>query len=186
MRVILVGPEGDRDRLRWQLEGTRVTVVGEFATVPTRDARASRLTACACRSRRAAISLRSDPLARAARSNPLTPREIEVLELLAEGLPNKAIAARLGISDQTVKFHVASITGKLGAANRTDAVRRAVRRGMLASDDCSGNPARSVRSQSFRLGTPASAAGTTVTSPARCTPRRMASGVGTPMRSSVR
>ena len=61
---------------------------------------------------------------------PLTPREIQVLELLAEGLPNKAIAGRLAISDQTVKFHVASIYGKLGAANRTDAVRRAVRRGL--------------------------------------------------------
>jgi DNA-binding NarL/FixJ family response regulator len=62
---------------------------------------------------------------------PLTPREIEVLELLAEGLPNKAIAGRLRISDQTVKFHVSSISGKLGAANRTDAVRRAVRRGLI-------------------------------------------------------
>ena len=62
---------------------------------------------------------------------PLTPREIEVLELLAEGLPNKAIADRLRISDQTVKFHVSSISGKLGAANRTDAVRRAVRRGLI-------------------------------------------------------
>jgi DNA-binding NarL/FixJ family response regulator len=62
----------------------------------------------------------------------LTPREIEVLELLAEGLPNRAIAERLGISSQTVKFHVASISGKLGAANRTDAVRRAVRRGLIA------------------------------------------------------
>jgi DNA-binding NarL/FixJ family response regulator len=62
---------------------------------------------------------------------PLTTREIEVLELLAEGLPNKAIAERLEISDQTVKFHVASISGKLGAANRTDAVRRAVRRGLI-------------------------------------------------------
>ena len=60
---------------------------------------------------------------------PLTGREVQVLELLAEGLPNKAIAARLGISDQTVKFHVSSISGKLGAKNRTDAVRRAVRRG---------------------------------------------------------
>jgi DNA-binding NarL/FixJ family response regulator len=57
---------------------------------------------------------------------------VQVLELLAEGLPNKAIAARLQISDQTVKFHVASIAGKLGAANRTDAVRRAVRRGLIA------------------------------------------------------
>ena len=62
---------------------------------------------------------------------PLTPREVQVLELLAEGLPNRAIAERLGISDQTVKFHVASISGKLGAANRTDAVRRAVRRGLI-------------------------------------------------------
>ena len=63
--------------------------------------------------------------------DPLTPREIQVLELLAEGLPNKAIAHRLGIGDQTVKFHVSSISGKLGAANRTDAVRRAVRRGLI-------------------------------------------------------
>jgi DNA-binding NarL/FixJ family response regulator len=54
-----------------------------------------------------------------------------VLELLAEGLPNKAIAARLRISDQTVKFHVSSIAGKLGAKNRTDAVRLAVRRGLI-------------------------------------------------------
>ena len=64
---------------------------------------------------------------------PLTPREVQVLELLAEGLPNKAIAARLHISDQTVKFHVSSISGKLGAKNRTDAVRRAVRRGFIAA-----------------------------------------------------
>ena len=63
---------------------------------------------------------------------PLTSREREVLALLAEGLPNKAIATALGISDQTVKFHVAAIIGKLGAANRTDAVRRAVRRGLVA------------------------------------------------------
>jgi DNA-binding NarL/FixJ family response regulator len=62
----------------------------------------------------------------------LTSRETDVLELLAEGLSNKGIAARLGISDQTVKFHVASIGGKLGAANRTDAVRLAVRRGLIA------------------------------------------------------
>ena len=64
-------------------------------------------------------------------SEPLTAREVEVLELLAQGLPNKSIAARLGISDQTVKFHVASICGKLGAANRTDAARRALRQGVI-------------------------------------------------------
>ena len=62
----------------------------------------------------------------------LTAREHEVLALLAEGLPNKAIAHALGISDQTVKFHVAAIIGKLGATNRTDAVRRAIRRGLVA------------------------------------------------------
>ena len=61
----------------------------------------------------------------------LTARELQVLALMAEGLPNKKIAARLGISDQTVKFHVAAIAGKLGATNRTDAVRRAVRNGLI-------------------------------------------------------
>ena len=63
---------------------------------------------------------------------PLTGRELDVLALMAEGLSNKAIASRLGISDQTVKFHVASICGKLGAVNRTDAVRRAIRRGLVS------------------------------------------------------
>ncbi len=67
----------------------------------------------------------------AAMPEALTPREIQVLELLAEGLANKAIAQRLAISDQTVKFHVASICGKLGAVNRTSAVRRAIRRGLV-------------------------------------------------------
>jgi len=62
----------------------------------------------------------------------LTPREMQVLELLAEGLPNKAIARRLDISDQTVKFHVAAICGKLGAANRTDAVRLGITRGLVS------------------------------------------------------
>jgi len=68
----------------------------------------------------------------AAYAEPLTTRENQVLVLLAEGLPNKAIADALGISDQTVKFHVASIAGKLGAVNRTDTVRRAIRRGLIA------------------------------------------------------
>ena len=61
----------------------------------------------------------------------LTQREIEVLTLLADGLPNKAIARRLEISDETVKFHLGSIFGKLGASNRTDAVRQALRRGLV-------------------------------------------------------
>ena len=62
----------------------------------------------------------------------LTPRELQVLEQLAEGLSNKGIAARLGISDQTVKFHVAAIAGKLHATSRTAIVRVAIRRGLIA------------------------------------------------------
>jgi DNA-binding NarL/FixJ family response regulator len=61
----------------------------------------------------------------------LTPRELEVLRLLAEGLPNKAIAARLSISEHTVKFHVNAILGKLGAQSRTEAVARATRLGLV-------------------------------------------------------
>ena len=61
----------------------------------------------------------------------LTPRELEVLKLLAEGLPNKSIADRLGISEHTVKFHVNSILGKLGAQSRTEAVTRATRLGLI-------------------------------------------------------
>jgi len=61
----------------------------------------------------------------------LTPREGEVLAMLAEGLPNKAIASRLGISDHTVKTHLEAIFDKLGASNRAEAVARAVRSGLL-------------------------------------------------------
>lgn len=62
----------------------------------------------------------------------LTPREAEVLQLLAEGLTNKAIAQVLGISDHTIKFHVNAILGKLGAQSRTEAVVRATRLGLLS------------------------------------------------------
>ncbi|HEY6990478.1 MAG TPA: response regulator transcription factor [Bryobacteraceae bacterium] len=61
----------------------------------------------------------------------LTPREIEVLRLMAEGLVNKEIADRLGISEHTAKFHVASILGKLQASSRTDAVARGMRQGLI-------------------------------------------------------
>ena len=64
--------------------------------------------------------------------DPLTERERQVLELLAEGLPNKTIAQRLQISEHTVKFHVGSLLAKLGAASRTEAVAMALRRGLLA------------------------------------------------------
>jgi two-component system, NarL family, response regulator LiaR len=62
---------------------------------------------------------------------PLTEREIEVLNLLAQGMPNKEIAAHLIISERTAKFHVSSIMGKLGATNRTEAVSLAAQRGLI-------------------------------------------------------
>ena len=137
MRLLLVGTPDGRARLRAELDESSFTIAGEFATMA--EARASRVEADAI--------LISAPVGRAftarpssvdespgvdAYEEPLTAREVEVLELLAEGLPNKSIATRLGISDQTVKFHVASICGKLGAANRTQAVRLGVRRGLIA------------------------------------------------------
>jgi DNA-binding NarL/FixJ family response regulator len=134
MRIVLVGSPSDRARLRAGLNGT-IDVVAEFASLEA--ARRSEVEADAIM-----IAEEHHPASGLADHHPgdederfeepLTPREVQVLELLAEGLPNKAIAARLHISDQTVKFHVSSISAKLGAANRTDAVRRAVRRGLIA------------------------------------------------------
>jgi NarL family two-component system response regulator YdfI len=77
------------------------------------------------------------PAARAAsgestEDQPLTGRERQILEMLAEGLSNRAVARRLGISPFTVKFHVASILGKLRAASRTEAVTLGVRRGLIS------------------------------------------------------
>ena len=64
-------------------------------------------------------------------ASPLTPREYDVLRLLAEGLPNKGVASRLEVSEHTVKFHVNSIMGKLNAQSRTEAVTLATRLGLL-------------------------------------------------------
>jgi len=64
-------------------------------------------------------------------AEPLTPRERQVLQMLASGLVNKEIATKLSISEHTVKFHVASILGKLGASTRTEAVSIGIRRGLV-------------------------------------------------------
>ena len=61
----------------------------------------------------------------------LTPRERDVIALLAEGLSNKAIGQRLGISPDTAKFHVSRLIDKLDATGRTDAVAHAARRGII-------------------------------------------------------
>ena len=122
MKVVLVGPPDLRARLRAEMNGS-ATIVGEFASLGS--AQAARLDADAFVM--AAGNGDDEEVFEA-----LTPREIQVLELLAEGRSNKAIGQGLGISDQTVKFHVAAIAGKLGAVNRTDAVRRAIRRGIVS------------------------------------------------------
>ena len=123
MKVVLVGPPAMRARLRAQLNGS-AAIVGEFASLGS--ARAAKPGADAF------VMAAGDADDEEELVEALTSREIQVLELLAEGRSNKAIGQRLGISDQTVKFHVAAITGKLGAVNRTDAVRRALRRGIVA------------------------------------------------------
>ena len=125
MRVLVIGNARQRRELAGGLAGSPPEVVGTFASLA--DARRSGIAADAIVLAATADAESADEIA----AESLTPRELQVLELIAEGLPNKAIADRLGISDQTVKFHVASIGGKLGAANRTDAVRRAVRQGLL-------------------------------------------------------
>jgi len=121
MRVVLVGPAWARQRFRSQLPDN-VLVIGEAATIDAGRRAAAEADAWVL----LAPEVREEGLV-----DPLTPREQQVLELVADGLPNKAIAARLGIGAETVKFHLGSILGKLGASNRTDAVRVAVQRGLL-------------------------------------------------------
>jgi DNA-binding NarL/FixJ family response regulator len=97
------------------------TVAAGFAVLPARQATA------------AVEDLRDqrDPGGLEPLPEPLTPRERDVLQRLAEGLPNRAIAEALGISDHTVKFHLAAIFGKLGAGTRTEAARIGMRRGLV-------------------------------------------------------
>jgi DNA-binding CsgD family transcriptional regulator len=78
-----------------------------------------------------AIVPREQPGKGEARDVELTPRELDVLALMAEGASNKAIARQLGISVHTAKFHVGSILDKLDATGRTDAVAHAARRGVI-------------------------------------------------------
>jgi DNA-binding CsgD family transcriptional regulator len=132
--VILVGSPSERAELRARINGAAMQIVGEYPTLASSRAADVPADAVLLPGR---VRLKPDTTYEEVRLKldptyePLTRREIQVLERLAEGLPNKVIAARLGISDQTVKFHVASIAGKLGAANRTDIVGRAVRRGLI-------------------------------------------------------
>lgn len=127
--LALVGaPEHARDLMRAGARG-----------VISRDASSERLSAASIAVAQGLCTLDEKTLAELVSPKPaepvvtlLTPREHEVLELLAEGLSNKVIALRLDISEHTAKFHVNSILDKLEADTRTDAVVRAARSGMLS------------------------------------------------------
>ena len=80
-----------------------------------------------------AILLRGLSSPAAPQAESLTPRELELLHLVAKGMPNKTIALALSVSENTVKYHLKSILQKLSAGNRTEAVTEAIRRGLLDS-----------------------------------------------------
>jgi DNA-binding NarL/FixJ family response regulator len=131
MRVVIVGTPSARARLIARLPDG-IEVVGESATLNASHDVATDAWLVAAPEPAAGAGPASDGFdGELAGVESLTARELAVLSLLALGLSNKSIAARLGISDQTVKFHVASICGKLGASNRTDAARRALRLGLI-------------------------------------------------------
>jgi DNA-binding NarL/FixJ family response regulator len=121
MRVVIVGPTAVRQRLRDQLPDG-IEVVAEQETIEGWQAPEADAYLIA--------PVRREPPGPTVES--LTLRESQVLDLLAKGMANKMIASRLAISDETVKFHLAAIFGKLGASNRTDAVRLAIRRGLVS------------------------------------------------------
>ena len=131
--VVLLAPD---PAAAWTAQARRFGV----RAVLRDDATAEELAAAIAAARAGLVALHPDALSGAAAAGAaprggaaaLTPREIEILEMMAEGMSNRTIAGRLGISSQTVKFHVASILAKLGAASRTEAVTFGVRRGLIA------------------------------------------------------
>jgi DNA-binding NarL/FixJ family response regulator len=151
---VLVGPEALAERSAPAVVAVTDDTAGAIRTlrgwplrgwaIVGRDASAADLraaTAVAARGFTALPAGVAAPLLRAGDPRPapppedpgdaLTPREREVLDLLAHGLSNRRIADALGISEHTAKFHVAAVCGKLGAASRTEAVSRGIRRGLV-------------------------------------------------------
>lgn len=132
LRVLLIGvAAGDLDRLRRRtaadpmIEIVAATVVGRAIDVP-HDAVLVTPEALA-----QLQGPRQRPLVEEPPTEALTPRELDVLSHVAEGHGNRDIGDLLGISEHTVKFHLASIYGKLGVGNRTEAVQHALRIGLI-------------------------------------------------------
>ncbi|MGQ0634011.1 MAG: response regulator [Planctomycetaceae bacterium] len=124
--IALTSFDGDQDIFRALEAGVKGYLLKETAHVDVLDAiravHAGRMLMPEDVTRRVAESFPLDAL---------TPREIEVLQLVAQGLANKEIAARLGTADGTVKMHVQNILAKLGASDRTHAVTIGLKRGII-------------------------------------------------------
>jgi DNA-binding NarL/FixJ family response regulator len=135
--LVLLVPEADTARTMDALDALRD---GARAVLPanaspeeltaTIDAAAQGLAVLPVAIARASLN-GSTALAASTGSSVLTPREAEVLRLVAAGLGNKTIAARLAISEHTVKTHVAALLAKLGVTTRAEAVAIGIRRGMI-------------------------------------------------------
>lgn len=129
-RAVLLGDENALPALR------RLNLRGWAIVPPNADADELQTAARAAASGYALMPARALEARLPAQAGPdaevtLTPRELEILERVSRGLPNKAIAFELGISENTVKFHMASVLEKLNAASRAEAVSIATRLGLL-------------------------------------------------------
>ncbi len=133
--VLLSGDPGEgfaREALEAGVRGYLLRDVSPEEIVDAVRAAYQGLTVLHPAAARALLVAQAQQITPAPAGEPLTARELEVLQLLAQGLPSKTIASRLQISEHTVKFHVGSILGKLDAASRTEAVSTAIRRGLIA------------------------------------------------------
>ena len=121
-------PAWTRDALR---AGVRAVLPRESSAGEILSAVAAAANGLAVLDPRDLEALLATPVVTVADSPVLTPRELEVLRMMAEGEANKKIAWKLGISEHTAKFHVASILTKLDAASRAEAVAIGIRKGMI-------------------------------------------------------
>lgn len=134
--VVLV----DDPRYAWSNEAGRFSGERAARAILSRDASPEEIVAAVVAVAAGLVAVQPQTLAHATagvespnriRADALSPREVEVLGQLARGAANKSIAAALGISEHTVKFHIASIFAKLGSASRTEAVTQGVRLGLI-------------------------------------------------------
>lgn len=129
--VVVLGPDGGEP---WYSRAVRAGARGALPRTAAAEQIAAAVAAAAAGL--VAIPAESATMPRTAGrvdapAQPLTPRELEVLGMLAEGLGNKAIGARLRISEHTVKTHVEAVFGKLGVSTRAEAVASGVRAGLI-------------------------------------------------------